>query len=111
MRIAGSSFACAAVVTFFGLLLATENPSSAQTKGMLVSGNLYRVHYAFLELKNGEKDIVLVPVNAATIYWDGKADKAATKKDLNVGDEIIAELSEKDGAMVAKKVRFLHRGS
>lgn len=109
MKIARGSFACAAVAALFILLLPIGNTTSAQTKGMLVSGNLYRVHGAFLELKNGEKDIVLVPVNAATIYWDGKTDKSASKKDLSVGDEIIAELSEKDGAVVAKKVRFLHR--
>ena len=109
MKIARCSFACAAVAALFVLLLPTEKATSAQTKGMLVSGNLYRVHGAFLELKNGEKDIVLVPVNAATIYWDGKTDRAASKKDLTVGDEIVAELLEKDGAMVAKKVRFLHR--
>jgi len=95
--------------SMIALALRVDQVNSAQTKGMLVSGNLYRVHGAFLELKNGEKDIVLVPVNTATIYWDGKTEKAASKKDLSVGDEIIAELSEKDGAMVAKKVRFLHR--
>jgi hypothetical protein len=111
MKIVRSSFACTAVAALFALLLAVGNATSAQTKGMLISGNLYRVHGAFLELKNGEKDIGLVPVNAATIYWDGKTDKAASKKDLSVGDEIIAEMIEKDGAMVAKKVRFLHRGS
>jgi hypothetical protein len=108
MKIARSSFAYVVATGFFVLLLATGNTSSAQTKGMLVSGNLYRVHGAFLELKNGEKDIALVPVNAATIYWDGKTEKAASKKDLSVGDEIIAEMIDKDGAMVAKKVRFLH---
>jgi hypothetical protein len=109
MEIVRKSFAWAAVATLFVLLLPIGNATSAQTKGKLVSGNLYRVHGAFLELKNGEKDIVLVPVDAATIYWDGKGDKAATKKDLTVGDEIVAELLEKDGAMVAKRVRFLHR--
>ncbi len=50
-------------------------------------------------------------VDATTIYWDGKTDKAAAEKDFRPGDEIIAEMTEKDGAIVAKKVRFLHRGS
>lgn len=83
--------------------------ADAQAKGTLIYGNLYRVHATFLELKTGEKQIAAVKVDAATIYWDGKADKAAARKALILGDEIIAEMAEKDGAIVAKKVRFLHR--
>ena len=85
--------------------------ANAQAKGILIYGNLYRVHATFLELKTGEKQVAVVKVDAATIYWDGRADKATAKKDLSLGDEIIAEMTEKDGAIVAKKVRFLHRGS
>ena len=81
----------------------------AQTKGMLVYGNLYRIHAGFLELKADENHISAVKVDATTVYWDGKADKAATKGDLKSGDEIIAEMAVKEGVMVAKKVRFLHR--
>jgi len=110
MKIARKNFACAAAAGLF-VLLALGNLTSGQTKGKLAYGNLYRVHSGFLELKTGEKDILVVKVDIATIYWDGKAERAATKQDLSMGDEIIAEFSEKDGAMVAKKVRFLHRGS
>jgi len=85
--------------------------TAAQTKGALVYGNLYRVHAGFLELSTAEKHVAVVKVDAATIYWDGKADKAALKKDMSLGDEIVAEMAEKDGTLVAKKVRFLHRGT
>jgi hypothetical protein len=91
------------------LMFAFLEAGRAQTKGMLVYGNLYRIHAGFLELKADENHISAVKVDAATVYWDGKADKAAAKGDLKNGDEIIAEMAVKEGVMVAKKVRFLHR--
>ncbi|MBS1839618.1 MAG: hypothetical protein JSS69_14675 [Acidobacteria bacterium] len=96
---------------FLLLALVCDGRASAQAKVKLVYGNLHRVHAGFLELKAGEKQIVLVKVDVSTIYWNGKTDKAAAKKDLIPGDEIIAEMAEKEGAMTAKKIRFLHRDS
>jgi hypothetical protein len=95
---------------FLMLALVSSCGAAAQAKGMLVYGTLYRMQAGFLELKTGEKQFAVMKVDAATIYWDGKTDKAAAKKDLSLGGEIIAEMTEKDGAIVTKKVRFLHRG-
>ena len=80
-----------------------------QAKGMLVSGILYKVHAGFLEIKSDEKHIAVVKTDSETVYWNGKTYKAASKKDLSVGDELIIEIAEKSQTMVAKKVRFLHR--
>ncbi|HXA00072.1 MAG TPA: hypothetical protein VN025_20100 [Candidatus Dormibacteraeota bacterium] len=82
-----------------------------QAKATLVSGILYRVHTGFLEVKSDEKHVSVVKVDSETVYWNGKTDKVATKKDLSLGDELIAEMIEKNGALVAQKVRFLNRGS
>ncbi|GEM_PF-4630899 len=109
MPIAKRLFASAGIGALIALLICGTLARS-QTKSALVYGNLYRVHAGFLELKGG-KNITVVKIDAATIYWDGKADKAAAKKDLVAGDEIIAEMAEKDGVVVAKKIRFLHRGT
>ena len=92
------------------LLCSVANSArSAQGRGTLLSGILYKVHAGFLEIKSDEKHIAAVKVDAATVYWDGKTDKAASKKDLSAGDELIIEMIERNQAMVAKKVRFLHR--
>ena len=80
-----------------------------QRKERLLSGILYRAHAGFLEIKSDEKHIAVVKVDSATVYWNGKTDKAASKKDLSAGDELIVEMVDKNDAMVATKVRFLHR--
>jgi hypothetical protein len=83
----------------------------AQTKESLVTGSLYRIHAGFLEVKTGEKNISVVKVDSGTVYWNGKTDKAASAKDLTLGDELAIEVVEKKGLPVAQKVRFLHRFS
>ena len=102
------TYAVAAVVALllYGGATMARTP---QGKGMLVSGILYKVHAGFLEIKSDEKHIAVVKVDSATVYWNGKTDKAASKKDLSAGDELIIEMAEQSQAMVAKKVRFLHR--
>ena len=82
---------------------------AAQAKTALVTGSLYRVHAGFLEVKSGEKNISVVKVDSATIYWNGKADKAASARDMVLGDELAIQIVEKKGLPVAEKVRFLHR--
>jgi len=99
----------AAVVAAMILCAGASATRTPQQKGMLLSGNLYRVHAGFLEIKSDEKHIAVVKVDSSTIYWNGKTDKAASKKDLAAGDELIIEVIEKDQAMVAKKVRFMRR--
>jgi len=94
---------CAATV----LLLASVN---AQAKTTLINGTLYRVHAGFLEVQAGAKNISLVKVNAATVYWNGRTDKKAAAKDLQLGDEVIIEAVEKDGVPLAQKVRFARPG-
>jgi len=81
-----------------------------QEKGMLLSGILYRVHAGFLEIKSDGKHVAVIMVDSATVYWNGKTEKAASKNDLSAGDELIIEVVDKNNLMVAKKVRFLHRG-
>ena len=83
----------------------------AQVKATLINGILYRAHPGFLELQSGGKNISMVKVNAATIYWNGRTDKKATAKELQRGDEVIIEAVEKDGVPVAQKVRFAHPGN
>src|SRR5947209_5580844 len=83
-------------------------PADAQSKAKLLNGILYRTHSGFLEVQTGGKTISLVKVNAATIYWNGRTDKKAAAKDLQVGDEVIIEAVEKDGMPVAQKIRFAH---
>jgi len=89
------------------LLLASVN---AQAKTTLINGTLYRVHAGFLEVQAGAKNISLVKVNAATVYWNGRTDKKAAAKDLQLGDEVIIEAVEKDGVPLAQKVRFARPG-
>lgn len=55
------------------------------------------------------KSIAVVKVDSGTVYWNGKTDKAASRKDLTTGDELATEVVEKKGLPVAQKVRFLHR--
>jgi len=100
----------AGVAALIALLLCRSAARAAQEKATLLSGTLYKVHAGFLEMREDEKHIAVVKVDSATVYWDGKADKAASKKDLSGGDELMVELVEKQGALVARKVRFLHRG-
>ena len=83
----------------------------AQTKATLINGILYRAHPGFLEVQSGGKNISMVKVNAATIYWNGRTDKKASAKELAPGDEVIIEAAEKDGLPVAQKVRFAHPGN
>src|SRR6266404_5318148 len=73
----------------------------AQAKAKLINGNLYRVHAGFLEVHGGAKNILLVKVNAATVYWNGRTDKKAAAKELQTGDEVVIEAVEKDGMPVA----------
>jgi len=80
----------------------------AQSRPMLVSGSLYRIHAGFLELQSSDKKISVVKVDSETIYWNGKTDKVAGAKELRLGDEVVAEVVEKKGALAAQKVRFLH---
>jgi len=94
---------CSATV----LLLASAD---AQAKTTLINGTVYRVHAGFLEVQRDTKNISLVKVNAATVYWNGRTDKKATPKDLRLGDGVIIEVVEKDGVPVAQKVRFAHAG-
>jgi hypothetical protein len=97
------------VFCYAAVLLSTS--ANAQSKATLINGSLYRVHPGFLEVQTGGKKISLVKVNAATIYWNGKTDKKATAKELQLGDEVIIEAAEKDGIPVAQKVRFAHTGN
>jgi len=89
------------------LLMASVN---AQAKTTLINGTLYRVHAGFLEVQAGAKNISLVKVNTATVYWNGRTDKKAAAKDLQLGDEVIIEAVEKDGVPLAQKVRFARPG-
>jgi len=89
------------------LLLTSAGP---QAKTTLINGTLYRVHTGFLEVQSSAKNISMVKVNAATVYWNGRTDKKATAKDLRLGDEVIIEAVEKDGMPFAQKVRFAHGG-
>jgi len=104
-------FAGVAAIVALLLWCSAGAARAAQGKAALLSGNLYKVHAGFLEMRSDDKHIAVVKVDSATVYWDGKTDKAASKKDLSGGDELIIEMVEKDGALVAHKVRFLHRGS
>ncbi len=104
-----ATYAGVAAVVAMVLCCGVGAARPAQGKGLLLSGVLYRVHAGFLEIKSDEKHIAVVKVDSATVYWNGKTDKAANKKDLNAGDELIIEMAEKNQAMVARKVRFLHR--
>jgi hypothetical protein len=80
---------------------------SADAKSKMITGIVYRIHPGFLEVQNDPKNIAVVKVNAATIYWNGKTDKKASAKDLAAGQEVVIEATEKDGLATAQKVRFL----
>jgi hypothetical protein len=113
MRIGSGRLFRAGMAALFAVLLCC-NASEArapQGKATLLSGTLYKVHAGFLEIKSGEKQIDVVKVDSTTVYWDGKTDKAASKKDLGGGDELMVEIVRKNGVTMARKVRFMHRGS
>jgi SRSO17 transposase len=99
----------AGVAALIALLLCRSAARAAQEKSTLLSGTLYKVHAGFLEMREDEKHIAVVKVDSATVYWDGKKDRAGSRKDLSGGDELMVEVVEKGGALVARKVRFLHR--
>ena len=82
--------------------------SSSQTKPALVSGILYRIHPGFLEVRADAKNVIVVKVDSATVYWNGRTDKAASAKGMAEVDELIIEVIEKKGLPLAQKVRFLH---
>jgi hypothetical protein len=113
MRIGSKRLSCAGMAALVVLLFCgnSSGTRAAQRTATLLSGTLYRVHAGFLEIKSGEKQIDVVKVDSATVYWDGKTDKAASKKDLSGGDELMVEIVKQNGVMVARKVRFMHRGS
>jgi hypothetical protein len=102
--------AAAALSVFCSAILLLLASAHAQAKTALINGTLYRVHAGFLEVQSGAKNISMVKVNAATVYWNGRTDKKAAAKDLHLGDEVIIEAAEKDGMPVAQKVRFAHGG-
>src|SRR5881397_2192230 len=89
-----SGFAISAICVAASLLVTMPH---AQGKTTLINGILYRVHPGFLEVQSGGKNISMVKVNAATIYWNGRTDRKATAKELQRGDEVIIEAVEKDG--------------
>lgn len=109
MKLAGAK-------TFAGALLAVclLCPGSARVaiaqkseEPKLISGRVYRVHSGFLEVQSDPKNIAIVKVNAATIYWNGKTDKKASAKELRAGDEVVIDAAGKDGLTIALKVRFM----
>jgi len=105
----GRQFAMRAAVAlsvFYAATVLLLAPANAQAKTTLINGTLYRVNAGFLEVQGGTKNILLVKVNAATVYWNGRTDKKATAKDLQLGYEVIIEAVEKDGVPLAQKVRF-----
>jgi len=105
----GKQFAMKAAVAlsvFYASAVLQLTSADAQAKTTLINGTLYRVHAGFLEVQSGAKNVSLVKVNAATVYWNGRTDKKATAKDLQLGDEVIIEAVEKDGVPLAQKVRF-----
>jgi hypothetical protein len=103
--------AAVALSVFCSATLLLLTSADAQSKTKLINGNLYRTHSGFLEVQTGGKNISLVKVNAATIYWNGRTDKKAAAKDLLPGDEVIIEAVDTEGMPTAKKVRFAHGGN
>jgi len=90
------------------VFLITANLAGAQeVKPKMIAGHVYRIHAGFLEVQSDPKNIVMVKVNGATIYWNGKTDKKASAKELAVGDEVMIEATEKAGLATAEKVRFI----
>ncbi|HLK06274.1 MAG TPA: hypothetical protein VKT53_17695 [Candidatus Acidoferrum sp.] len=81
--------------------------AAAQAKPKMITGRVYRIHAGFLEVQSDPKNVTIVKVNAATAYWNGKADKKASMKELQAGEEVIIEATEKDGLATAQKVRFM----
>ncbi len=102
--------AAAALSVFCSATVLLLTSVDAQAKTTLINGTLYRVHAGFLEVQSSAKNISMVKVNAATVYWNGRTDKRATAKDLRLGDGVIIEAVEKDGIPLAQKVRFAHTG-
>jgi len=100
-----------AIGVFFLSVSLLVTMAHAQAKAALINGTLYRAHAGFLEVQSGGKNISMVKVNAATIYWNGRSDKKATAKELQPGDVVIIDAVEKDGLPVAQKVRFAHPGN
>ncbi len=81
--------------------------AGAQAKSKMITGHIYRIHTGFLEVQSDPKNVAIVKVNAATVYWNGKTDKKASMKELQAGEEVIVEATEKDGLATAQKVRFM----
>lgn len=97
----------ARIVFCSGILLLAAMIAGAQEKAKLINGIVYRIHPGFLEVQSGPKNIAMVKVTAATVYWNGKTDKRATAKDLQAGVEVVIEATEKGGWATAQKVRFM----
>ena len=93
------------------LLMMISSVAIGQTRVSLVSGRLHRIYPGFLEVSTDGKNVTVVKVDSATVYWNGKTDKAGSAKNLAAGDELIIEVIQKNGLSVAQKVRFLHPGS
>jgi hypothetical protein len=97
----------AQIALLCGILLLAPVIAGAQAKAKMINGIVYRIHSGFLEVQSGPKEIAMVKVNAATVYWNGKTDKKASATDLQMGTEVVIEATEKDGWATAQKVRFM----